>query len=50
MGKKESNPQPPKSDTVRRGGINEGFNVNPPPPSNVKPPPPPPPPPPPEKE
>ena len=41
MGKKGSNPPPPRPTR----GVNEGANVNPPPPTNVKPPPPPPPPP-----
>ena len=44
MGKKESNPLPPRP-PINRRGINDGANVNPPPPPGVKPPPPPPPPP-----
>lgn len=40
MGKKISNPPPPRPLDNHRG-VNEGANVNPPPPQNVKPPPPP---------
>lgn len=40
MGKKASNPPPPKP-LRGQGGLNEGRNVNPPPPTDVKPPPPP---------
>jgi hypothetical protein len=43
MGKKSSNPPPPRPSEGQRG-VNEGANVNPPPPQRVKPPPPPPPP------
>ena len=47
MGKKASNPPPPRppADAGRRG-FNDGANANPAPPRNVRPSPPPPPPPP----
>ena len=47
MGKKGSNPPPPRQPAdTQRNSVNEGLNVNPSPPRNVRPTPPPPPPPP----